>query len=132
VQQFSVEREVALEPQQAWDRLTDWPRHGDHVPLTRIRVTDDGFVARTGIGMFAFDDPMTIVLTEPPRLCRLVKTGRVIRGDAELRVVPHGARGSRVTWTETIGVRGVPDWAGGLVRWSGRLLFGRVLDRLLA
>ena len=51
-------------------------------------------------------------------------------GWAELTVEPHGA-GSRATWREDVSVAHTPAFAAGLTRLSSRLLFGRVLRKLL-
>jgi hypothetical protein len=128
---IEIVREVPWTPQEAWERVTDWPRHAAAVPLTRIRRTDDGFVARTGLGPLGFDDPMRVVESDPPRYCRLVKQGRVVTGHAEILVEPMPV-GSRVTWRETLHVRGVPRFLGGLERASSQWLFSRVLDDVLA
>ena len=58
---IEIVREVPLSQQEAFSRLTDWQRHGDVVPLTSVRLTDTGFVARTGLGPVGFDDPMEVV-----------------------------------------------------------------------
>lgn len=128
---ITITRDVALSPQDAWDRLTDWPRHGDFVPLTTIRKSEKGFVARTGVGALGFDDPMEIVEWQPPHHCRLEKRGKVVLGWAELRVEDHGEF-SRVFWTEEIRVRGLPRVFDGLTQAAGMRLFGRVLDGLLS
>lgn len=82
-----VERVTRLTVDQAWRRLTDWPRHGAVVPLTRVSVltpppTAEGtvFVARTGLGPLTFDDPMRVARWRPPTLCRLVKQGGLVTG----------------------------------------------------
>lgn len=128
---IEIVREVPLTPDEAWARITDWPRHAQAVPFTTIHRTPNGFVARTGVGRLGFDDPMRVVENDPPRYCRLVKDGRVVTGYAEILVEPSGT-GSRVTWRESLHVRGVPRAFAGLERWSSRLLFGRVLDDVLA
>ncbi len=134
--QFEIVRVVALDPSEAWARLTQWERHGDYVPLTTIRRTDTGFLARTGIGRVGFDDPMDIEEWTEPSYCKLVKTGRLVTGWAELEVEPHDSAeftgGSRVVWREDISVRGVPRFAAGLVRRSSEALFARVLDGVLS
>jgi len=124
---IEIVRGVPFTPEEAWRRLTDWERHGDLVPLTRVIRTAGGFTARTGLGPLGFDDPMEIVEWREPRFCRLEKRGRLVRGWAELSVVPAPG-GSEVTWREEIGVPGVPD---GLTRPAARLLFARTLDGLL-
>ncbi|WP_375487719.1 SRPBCC family protein [uncultured Jatrophihabitans sp.] len=140
---FVVTVTSPLPPEQAWERVTDWPRHGDHVPLTRVAVTTPApagvgtvFVARTGSRRVGFDDIMEIVEWAPPAdgdagHCRIEKTGRVILGWAELTVEPLGA-GSRTTWREEATPAHLPRFAEPLVRRSTRLLFGRVVRRLLA
>ncbi len=127
---IEIVREVRLTPDEAWARVTDWPAHGQYVPLTTVTATVDGFVARTGIGRLGFDDPMEIVTWSEPSFCRLEKRGKVVTGWAELAIEPHG-EGSRVTWREDINVRGVPRLFDGLTRRASAMLFSRVVDGLL-
>ena len=134
---FTVTREVPLPPEEAWRRLSDLGSHSDGVPLTST-TADAGeptvgwrFTARTVLGPLRFDDPMVVEAWEPPRRWRVVKTGP-LRGWAELEVTPTGT-GSRVTWSEELGLRPRPiarlSTAVGDV--AGRIVFGRVLDSLL-
>ncbi|MEH3034486.1 MAG: SRPBCC family protein [Aeromicrobium erythreum] len=125
-----IVREVPLSVEEAFARVTDWPKHGDHVPLTRIRLTDTGFVARTGSRRLGFDDPMDVTVWEPPHRARLEKRGRVVTGWATIEVEPC-AVGARVTWTENAHVTGTPRFLAGLEKKASTVLFGRVLDRLL-
>ncbi|MET8576842.1 SRPBCC family protein [Streptomyces sp. NPDC005012] len=134
--EFLLERTVPLPLDEAWRRVTDWPRHGDVVPFTR--VTSDGrFVrARTGLGPAGFLDLMEITVWSPPvdgaaGLCRLEKRGRVVRGWAELEVLPGPGGRSRVRWREDLGIRFLPRLADPVVRATGRYVFGRALNRLL-
>ncbi|MEV1024771.1 SRPBCC family protein [Streptomyces sp. NPDC050264] len=134
-----IVRETPLSAAEAWRRLTDWERHGDLVPLTRITVTTPpptaagtAFVAHTGVGRrFGFDDPMEVVAWQPPRRCRLVKRGRLVTGWAEVEVRPLGAGGARVEWREELRVRGVPAFADPVLAVAGRWMFGRVVNGLL-
>ncbi|MEV7684708.1 SRPBCC family protein [Streptomyces bungoensis] len=140
---FSLERTVPLPLDEAWRRLTDWPRHGDAVPLTRITVvtstpTHEGtrFVARSGIGPLGFDDPMDVTLWRPPvdgepGLCRLEKRGRVMRGWAEIEVRPGPGGRTRVVWREDLSVRFLPRVLDGVVAFTARTVFGRAANRLL-
>lgn len=146
---FVLTRRSPLPPQECWGRLTDWPRHGDRVPFTRVRaVRGDGrqvevgaevgdvVLARTGLGALHFDDPMEIVALSAPGngrsgLCRLEKRGRVVRGYAELRVRAAGT-GSEAVWAEELRIAGLPRLFDPLVAAAGRLVFGRVMDDLLA
>ncbi|MFB7620717.1 SRPBCC family protein [Kitasatospora sp. NPDC056181] len=143
---FVLTRVSPLPPDVCWERLTDWPRHGDRVPFTRVsagpgggRRVGDTIVARTAVGPFRlFDDPMEIVEIAGPApgrdgVCRLEKRGRPVRGGAELRVRAVTAQGGRseVTWAEEIVIAGLPGVLDPVVARAGRLVFGRVLDRLL-
>ncbi|OIJ88497.1 SRPBCC family protein [Streptomyces colonosanans] len=135
---FSLERLAPLAADQAWLRLTDWPRHADVVPLTRVTVltpppTGVGtlFVARTGIGPLAFDDPMEVVAWQPPTRCRLVKRGGFVTGWAEIEVRPDDTGHARVVWREELAVRPLPKFFDQPLGWVARWMFGRAVDGLL-
>ncbi|MFI6858284.1 SRPBCC family protein [Streptomyces sp. NPDC050421] len=139
---FRIERFTPLPAAESWRRVTDWERHAAHVPLTTIAVptglpTRIGtvFVARTGIGPLAFDDPMEVVRWSPPAgsragMCQLEKRGRVVRGRASIDVYPTRT-GSHVVWVEELSVRLLPRWGDPLITGVGRRIFGRVLDSML-
>ncbi|NGO06307.1 SRPBCC family protein [Streptomyces sp. HC44] len=139
---FQIQRRTLLPAPEAWQRVTDWRRHGAYVPLTRITVTPaepvrPGTVvlARTGIGPLAFNDPMEIVRWEPPTddtpgFCRLEKRGSVVLGWAEIEVRTRGG-GSQTTWREEARLRGLPRLFDAPTAWGGRLVFGRAVSELL-
>ncbi|GAB7183816.1 hypothetical protein ATKI12_3647 [Kitasatospora sp. Ki12] len=139
---FVLTRRSPLPPSVCWERLTAWPRHGERVPFTRVTVArgtgrevGDLVLARTSLGPLRFDDPMEIVeLTAPAPgrdgLCRLAKRGRPVRGGAVLRVRAVDG-GSEARWAEELRITGLPRPADPLIAAAGRLVFGRVLDRLL-
>jgi carbon monoxide dehydrogenase subunit G len=128
----TVDRDPDLSPAEVWARVTDWRRHGDVVPLTRVTVDGDRFTARTGVGPVGFDDVMEVVSWDPPRRCRVEKRGRVVQGWAEIDVSPRDGGGSHLTWREDVHVRGVPRFLAPLEALAGRLLFTRTVDALLA
>jgi hypothetical protein len=129
VKPIEIVREVPLPPDEAFARVTDWERHGEIVPLSSVRLTGTGFVVRSGWGRVGFDDPMDVVAWDPPRFCRLEKTGRVILGSAEISVEPTGS-GSRITWREVAHVRGVPRFLAAVERAVGTAVFRRLLAGL--
>ncbi|MFE6406894.1 SRPBCC family protein [Streptomyces sp. NPDC057837] len=140
---IELQRTAPLPLDEAWRRITAWHRHGDVVPLTVVRVDPDGptrqgtgVVARSGVGPFAFDDPMEVTLWQPPvdggpGRCRLEKRGRVVLGWAELEVRPGPGGRTRVVWREEIRLRFLPPLFDGVVRRSSRYVFGRALNQLL-
>lgn len=140
---FRIERQSSLPVAETWRRLTDWGRHAAHVPLSGVTVRPAGptrpgtvVVVRTGVGRAGFDDPMEVVRWDPPTddgsgFCRLEKRGSVVRGWAEIEVRPRDGGRSRVVWCEEARVRGLPRLFDAPTAWSGRLLFGHVVDALL-
>lgn len=146
---FVLTESTPLSPTDAWQRITDWVGHGRHVPFTAITVEPLGpsrvgtvFTARTALGPLGFDDPMEIVEWQPPTdggsgqpdhpgRCRLEKRGRVMLGWAEISVQPAGT-GSQVSWREDAVPAHLPKFAHPVAALVGRLLFGRVMRRLLA
>jgi hypothetical protein len=140
---FRLERTAPLPLDEAWRRLTEWPRHADVVPLTRVLVvtpppTHKGtvFVARSGLGPLAFDDRMEVTVWRPPTedepgLCRLEKRGRVVTGWAEIEVGPGPGGRSRVVWREELRVRFLPGFFDRPLGWAARSVFGRAVNVLL-
>lgn len=120
---FTVTQQVRAPASSVWAAMVDWRRHGDWATLTAVRVTTsvpDGvgveFVARTGIGWLAFDDPMTVELWRPPGgnaqgdgpgRCEVVKRGRVVLGRAGWCSAGPGSQWCRCTraGAESIGTR---------------------------
>ncbi|MFJ8942054.1 SRPBCC family protein [Streptomyces sp. NPDC102395] len=144
---FELERTAPLSLDEAWRRLTAWPRHGDVVPLTRVTVVTPGptrkgtvFVARSGVRPLVFDDRMEVTVWRPPTtdaggdgpgLCRLEKRGRIVLGWAEIEVRPGPGGRARVVWREELRVRFLPSLFDPLLRVSARTLFGRAANHLL-
>lgn len=138
-----LERESPHPVDQSWRRLTEWQRHAAVVPLTHVTVitpppTHEGtvFVARSGLGPLAFDDPMEVVVWQPPAdggpgRCRLAKRGTFVTGWAEIEVHPVGGGGSRVVWREELRVRWLPGFFDRPLGWAARRMFGRAAERLL-
>ncbi|MEU5811761.1 MULTISPECIES: SRPBCC family protein [unclassified Streptomyces] len=134
---------TCLPAAEAWLRLTAWERHGARVPLTRTIMetapptrVGTRFTARTGVGRITFDDPMEVVVWQPPSgtgagRVRLVKRGRAVRGWAEIVVSPLAGGGTEVCWREELRVRGLGRAFDPLVAAASRLLFGRVVEGLL-
>lgn len=155
---FEIIRRTELDAAEAWDRLTTWERHGNVVPLTTVHRepgtgpgVGEHFVARTALGRVGFDDPMEVVAWEPPRepvasgeavvgasadpdrsgFCRIEKRGRVLTGWTEITVQP-AFDGSVVMWRELAVVPRLGRVGNAAGHTVGRLMFGRVLSRLLA
>lgn len=133
---FTVTRTTSAAPEDVWRRVSDLARHTQHVPLTTVAVPESGVRlgaevrARTALGPVGFVDAMLVTRWEPPRVLRIVKTGRLLAGWAEITVEPHG-QGSHVTWHEELWLRGARRVTAGLGDVAGPRLFAGVLDALL-
>jgi hypothetical protein len=143
VASFEVVRHTHLSADQAFARLTDWPRHAQFIPLTSITLlglirgqVGERFVARTSLGPLHFDDPMEVVFWQPPvadapGVCRVDKRGRVVGGSTVITVTPS-PEGSVVHWQEEANVRLLGPLASWPTQFAGRRIFGRVVDRILS
>jgi uncharacterized membrane protein len=128
-----VEVEVQAPADLVWRYVTDWPRQGEWMPLTRVERVDAAdrvggrFRAWTGIGPVGFWDTITITVWEEhpdgSARCEIMHTGSVVHGDAEFRVVPVGAGACRVRLWEHLDVPGGPV---GALLWR---LVGRFVER---
>lgn len=134
---FTIRRASDLPREAAWDAVTDLRAHTAHVPLTDVEVPDGGLVlgaevnAVTRLGPVAGSDRMLVTALEPGRRLRLVKTGWFLRGWADITVDDDPA-GSRVTWTEEIWLPGLRRLTRPVGDRLGPLLFGKVVEGLVA
>ena len=137
---FTVSRSTALAPEVAWSAVTDLAEHTRDVPFTDVQVPAGGLVlgaeviAWTRLGPLGIADRMLVTVLDPGRRLRLVKVGRLLRGwaDITVRTDPERADGAVVDWTEELwlpGLRGPTRRLGDRV---GPIVFGRVVDAVLA
>ena len=134
------EIDVAAPASVVWDYITDWPRQGEWVPMTRVEVVDrstglgGSIRAWTGLGKVGFWDPMTITawerLPDGGGRCEVLHLGKLVRGEGEFTVQSHGPGTSRFVWAEVLvlplGVLGAFGWR------AVRPVAERVIDRALA
>jgi len=139
-----VRRTVATPLGAVWDTLTDFGAYGRWIPLTSMRTDPSpvrlgwAFGGFTGLGPVGFLDSMLVVTWEPPQdgqaRFTVRKTGRVLRGWADVRLEATEPGGTDVVWREEIVPR--PEVLGRLAapatdRVTSRL-FARALDGMLA
>lgn len=137
---FTVVRHTPLVPEAAWSAVADLGEQTRDVPLTTMDVPAGGLVlgaevvAWTRVGPIGFADRMLVTALAPGRRLRVVKTGRVLRGWAEISVDadPDAPGGARVTWTEELWLRGLRRLTSPVGDRLGPRLFGRILDSVLA
>jgi hypothetical protein len=141
---FSLTRTSSSAPERLWATVTDFGAYGRWLPLTTMRVDEGeprpgwGMAGLTGIGPLRFSDSMLVTSWEPPAgpgeggRFRLIKTGRVLGGWADVRVVAEGG-GSRLYWSEEMVAR--PELVGrriqDLTDRVSRTMFGRAVDAMV-
>lgn len=137
---FTVQRRTPLAPDLAWAALTDLAEHGNEVPFTDVVVPDGGLVlgaevvARTRLGRLGFADRMLVTAVDPGRRLRLVKVGRLLHGWAQITVLPDPTSpgASSVEWVEEVWLPGLRRVTRPVGDRLGPVLFGRVVDGVLA
>jgi carbon monoxide dehydrogenase subunit G len=107
--EISVSTDVAAPAERVWDVVTDWERQGDWVPATTVHVlsgdgrgTGSRLLAFTGFADIGFADAMEITVWDPPRLCRVRHTGKLLRGTGDFAVEPRGPSRSVFVWSERL------------------------------
>ena len=153
-------RETSATPAQVWDVVAAFDGYGAWMPLTRM-VTDDGpprvgwgFAGITGLRRLAFSDSMLVTRWDPPTqlsadpstaaasdgsppptpaVFRVVKTGWLLGGWAEVTVSPRADGGSRLDWVEDVVVRPLPfkRLFAPLLDRASAWLYGRAVDAML-
>jgi Polyketide cyclase / dehydrase and lipid transport len=140
--------DIDAPPQQVWDRLFDWPRQGDWIPMTRVwvvgsegssgqRATDGHEIgarveAWTGIGPIGFLDKMTVTHWDEPHVCEVEHTGRLVRGSGTFSVVALPEQRSRFHWREDLEVPfgRIGYWGFRIIRPAFMVGAGRALHKL--
>ena len=100
---------VDAPPQAVWDLLFDWPRQGEWMLGTDVRVVaGDGasvgsrIEAWTGAGRLGFLDVFDVTRWEPPLRCDVQHVGAVVRGTGTFEVLPLPHGRSCFVWAESL------------------------------
>lgn len=130
---LSVTIIIHASAEHVFTKLTDWPAQSEWMIGTKVHATEQEgkgingkLSAFTGIGRVGFIDTMTITAWEPPYICSVIHTGRVVRGDGDFIIKSINVGSSTFTWSERIivpfGVFGRVAWVGlkPLARWGLR------------
>lgn len=113
VRSLQLSVDVPADPHTVFEAMTDWDAQHEWMLGTRVRSTDGGIEAFTGIGPLGFWDTMEFTHWHAPRVVEVAHTGHVVRGSGVFRVEPAGS-GSRFVWQEEVelplGPLGAAGW----------------------
>jgi len=95
--------------ERVWAALADWESQGDWMLQTRVDVTSDirdgvgtTIAAFTGIGKLGVMDHMVVTSWQPPHICDVLHTGKIIKGTGRFELVAIDAETTRFNWSEEI------------------------------
>lgn len=95
--------------EKVWASLADWESQGDWMLQTTVDVTSEiregvgtTIAAFTGIGKIGVMDHMQVIKWEPPFICDVVHTGRVIKGTGRFQLTAIDSAKTRFDWSEEI------------------------------
>jgi carbon monoxide dehydrogenase subunit G len=95
--------------EKVWAALADWESQGDWMLQTTVEVTSQvregvgtTIAAFTGIGKLGVMDHMVVTSWQPPHLCDVLHTGKIIKGTGRFELVAIDADITRFNWSEEI------------------------------
>ncbi|MDP5051354.1 MAG: hypothetical protein NWP62_00480, partial [Candidatus Planktophila sp.] len=78
--------------EKVWAALADWESQGEWMLQTTVEVTSEiregvgtSIAAFTGIGKFGIIDHMIVTSWNPPHVCDVIHTGKIIRGTGRFK-----------------------------------------------
>lgn len=95
--------------EKVWASLADWESQGDWMLQTTVEVTSEiregvgtKIAAFTGIGKIGVMDHMQVTKWEPPFICDVLHTGKIIKGTGRFQLSSIDSETTRFDWSEEI------------------------------
>jgi uncharacterized protein YndB with AHSA1/START domain len=95
--------------EKVWQALAQWESQGEWMLLTKVEVTSEiregvgtSIAAFTGIGKVGLMDHMKVTAWQPPNICDVVHTGRIIKGTGRFELTQIDDFTTRFDWSEEI------------------------------
>lgn len=100
---------IAAPIEKVWASLADWESQGDWMLQTTVDVTSEiregvgtTIAAFTGIGKLGVMDHMQVTRWEPPFICDVLHTGKIIKGTGRFQLTATDVQTTRFDWSEEI------------------------------
>lgn len=95
--------------EKVWAALADWESQGDWMLQTKVEVTSQiregigtTIAAFTAIGKLGVMDHMVVTSWQPPHICDVLHTGKIIKGTGRFELVAIETDTTRFNWSEEI------------------------------
>ena len=95
--------------EKVWQAIADWESQGDWMLQTTVEVTSDiregvgtSIAAFTGVGKFGVMDHMVVTSWQPPFICDVLHTGKIIKGTGRFELIAIDTDSTRFNWSEEI------------------------------
>lgn len=95
--------------EKVWAALADWESQGEWMLQTKVEVISDvregvgtSIAAFTGVGKLGIMDHMTVTSWDPPRVCDVIHTGKIIKGTGRFELTALSPQSTRFDWSEDI------------------------------
>ena len=95
--------------EKVWEALADWESQGEWMLQTTVEVTSEiregvgtSIAAFTGIGKLGIMDHMTVTSWNPPYVCDVLHTGKVVKGTGRFELTALSPHSTRFDWSEEI------------------------------
>jgi uncharacterized protein YndB with AHSA1/START domain len=92
-----------------WAALADWESQGDWMLQTTVKVTSEiregvgtTISAFTGLGALGVMDHMVVTSWQPPHICDVEHTGKIIKGTGRFELIAIDSHTTRFEWSEEI------------------------------
>ncbi len=95
--------------EKVWAALADWESQGEWMLQTSVEVTSEiregvgtSIAAFTGVGKLGIMDHMTVTAWNPPSVCDVIHTGKIIKGTGRFELTALTSTSTRFDWSEEI------------------------------
>ena len=106
---IAMHLEINAPIERVWQALAQWESQGEWMLLTKVEVTSKvregvgtSIAAFTGIGKLGLMDHMQVTKWQPPNICDVIHTGRIIKGTERFELTQIDAFTTRFDWSEEI------------------------------
>jgi uncharacterized protein YndB with AHSA1/START domain len=103
---------IAAPIEKVWASLADWESQGEWMLQTKVDVTSQiregvgtTIAAFTGIGKIGVMDHMVVTSWQPPTICDVLHTGKIIKGTGRFELTAIDSMTTRFDWSEEIVAR---------------------------